>query len=74
MTKHFLMTLGTVQLIDQFQISDWNQSESSSSECRKDLGEKGKLRHWSRGHIFVVRSCGHIDTWKPIYKSVTLEQ
>ena len=40
-----------------------------TTKCRKDLGDKGKrLRHWSRGHIFIVRGCGHIDMWKPIYK------
>ena len=35
--------------------------------CRKDLGEKGRMHFWSRGHLFIVRSCGHIDTFKPIY-------
>ncbi len=43
-------------------------SAVESTSCRKDLGEKGKLRHWSRGHVFVVRSCGHVDTWKPIFR------
>lgn len=38
------------------------------TNCRKDLGDTKKLRHWSRGHVFIVRSCGHIDTFKPIYK------
>lgn len=39
-------------------------------KCRKDLGDHGKLRHWSRGHVFIVRSCGHIDFWAPIFKLV----
>ena len=39
-----------------------------SSSCRKDLGDGRRLRRWSRGHVFIVRSCGHIDTWRPIYK------
>ena len=41
---------------------------SELPQCRKDLGEQGRLRHWSRGHIFVVRSCGHVDLWAPIFK------
>ena len=27
-----------------------------------------RLRKWSRGHQFVVRGGGHIDTWQPLYK------
>ena len=40
----------------------------SETECNKDTGEGGKLQSWSRGHLFVVRPCGHIDTWHPLYK------
>ena len=36
--------------------------------CKKDLGEKRKLRLWSRGHLFIVRPCVHIDLWRPIYR------
>ena len=32
----------------------------------KDVGEPKKLRHWSRGHLYIVRPCGHIDLHKPI--------
>ena len=39
-----------------------------NTECRKDLGTRGRLHHWSRGHMLIVRCCGHIDTWKPTYK------
>ena len=39
-----------------------------SSSFRKDLGDCRRLRRWSRGHVFIVQSCGHIDTWRPIYK------
>ena len=38
--------------------------------CRKDTGKGGKLRKWSRGHQFVIRGGGHIDTWQPLYKYV----
>ena len=41
----------------------------STTECKKDTGEKGKLQSWSRGHLFIVRPCGHIDTWHPLYRS-----
>ena len=63
--------IGIMQLIDHFDLNNDSESISTvtpASQCRKDLGDKRKLRHWSRGHVFVVRSCGHIDTWKPIYK------
>ena len=36
--------------------------------CTKNIGEKSKLRKWSRGHQFIVRAGGHIDDWQPIYK------
>ena len=49
-------------------LNDCEVMEGTSTSCRKDLGDRGKLRHWSRGHVFIVRGCGHIDTWKPIYK------
>ncbi len=42
--------------------------ESDEDMCRKDTGEMRKLRLWSRGHVFIVRSCGFIDMWKPIYR------
>ena len=38
--------------------------------CRKDTGKGSKLRKWSRGHQFVIRGGGHIDTWQPLYKYV----
>ena len=40
----------------------------SDTQCRKDIGEPKRLRRWSRGHQFIVRAGGHIDTWKPLYK------
>ena len=36
--------------------------------CSKELGVRGRIRHWSRGHLFICRPCGHIDLWRPIYK------
>jgi len=39
--------------------------------CKKNIGENGKLRKWSRGHQFIVRSGGHIDDWQPLYKCVS---
>ena len=35
---------------------------SEPTLCRKDTGEPKKLRRWSRGHQFIVRGGGHIDT------------
>ena len=51
---------GTKDLLDPSQMGS-SMSAHDDNECRKDLGEKGKIRHWSRGHVFVVRTCGHID-------------
>jgi len=42
--------------------------EPDQHMCRKDIGEMRKLQLWSRGHVFIVRSCGFIDMWKPIYR------
>lgn len=40
------------------------------TKCKKDTGEKEKLQMWSRGHFFIVRPCGHIDQWQPLYRYV----
>ena len=64
------MYSGAKDLLNEFPLvaqTDLQLAEDQST-CRKDLGARGKLRHWSRGHVFIVRSCGHVDTWKPIYK------
>ena len=31
--------------------------------CTKDLGERKRLRKWSRGHQFIIRAGGHTDMW-----------
>ena len=41
---------------------------NEASECRKDLGIRKTLRMMSRGHQFVVRAGGHIDSWTPLYQ------
>ena len=41
---------------------------NEDTSCSKDTGERTKLQTWSRGHLFIVRPCGHIDTWQPLYK------
>ncbi len=45
-------------------MADETQLAISEALCRKDTGN---LRKWSRGHQFVVRGGGHIDTWQPLY-------
>jgi len=42
--------------------------EQLDSRCNKDLGERTTLRKMSRGHQFVVRAGGHIDSWTPLYQ------
>ena len=46
----------------------WWLATVVGEECKKDTGKRKKDRHWSRGHFFVVRTCGHIETWRPLYK------
>jgi hypothetical protein len=44
---------------------------TSGKPCNKELGNKEQPTR-SRGLLFVVRACGHIDRWAPIYKYVYL--
>lgn len=32
----------------------------STTQCNKDTGDRGRLQSWSRGHLLIVRPCGHI--------------
>ena len=48
-------------------ITDAAVSDDSEG-CKKNVGEPKRLRRWSRGHQFVVRAGGHIDSWQPLYK------
>lgn len=43
-------------------------SDPSEEVCRKNTGQAKRLRKWSRGHQFIVRGGGHIDTWQPLYR------
>ena len=43
-------------------------SGEAATSCNKDVGTYTRLRHWSRGHVFICRPCGHIDYWEPIYR------
>lgn len=67
---HFIVAnilVGTAEFVHQFP-SVVDNYEPTRPTCRKDIGEKKKLRLWSRGHLFIVRPCGHIDLWRPIYR------
>ena len=44
-------------------------SSSVNEGCKKDLGKDGTLRRFSRGHFFIVRPSGHIETHSPLYTS-----
>ena len=35
---------------------------------RKNTGKNRSLRKWSRGHQFIVRVGGHIDTWRSLFR------
>ena len=45
-----------------------DNQDNGLTSCRKDLGASKRLRHWSRGHLFICRPCGHIDFSQPIYR------
>ena len=72
--SYFKLILGTRSLINDCNpdlMKDFQPEMESvpTLSCRKDLGEiPGKLRHYSRGHVFIVRPCGHIEFWKSIFK------
>ena len=45
-----------------------DEDEATKTSCNKDTGGKKTLQKWTRGHLFVVRGGGHIDTWQPLYQ------
>lgn len=60
---------GTFQLLSKNSSMLVSTDIADSTEvCRKDIGDTKKLRKWSRGHQFVVRGGGQIDTWQPLYR------
>ena len=60
---------GTAELLlNHPDMANSDEDDNLVTACNKDRGEKCRLHMWSRGHLFIVRSCGHIDTWKPLYK------
>ena len=62
---------GTTDIIDKFpkMSADLDDEDSSSKpSCNKETGEKKCIQRWTRGHFFVVRGGGHIDTWQPLYQ------
>lgn len=60
--------VGTASLVQMNFTTSAGVVESLSTACNKDTGGKQRLRMWSRGHLFIVRCCGHIDMWRPLYK------
>ena len=62
--------LGTSELIAAHPgiVKDTHVEDPSEPLCRKDIGKKQRLRKWSRGHQFVVRGGGHIDSWQPLFQ------
>ena len=45
-----------------------DEDEGTKTTCNKDTGGKKTLQKWSRGHLFIVRGSGFIDTWQPLYE------
>ena len=66
-------TLGTSTFIQehpQLLQTEGTTVQELQTTCSKELGVRGRLRHRSRGHLFICRPCGHIDLWRPIYKFI----
>ena len=45
-----------------------DEQEATMTSCNKDTGTRKKVQKWTRGHLFVVRGGGHIETWQPLYQ------
>lgn len=68
---HIYMYIGLVSKYTEIMIHEDFSNDDQSSDpnlCHKNLGDSKRLRHWNRGHLFIVRPCGHIDFSQPIYK------
>ena len=68
-----LHTLGIAEMISKHPevpnvVDDTAEDDDTKTTCNKDTGTQKKLQKWTRGHLFVVRGGGHIDTWQPLYK------
>lgn len=67
---HSFVSIGTSSLIKNHpsvvDLADLSNQEEKL--CRKDIGKSKRMRRWSRGHQFIVRGGGHIDSWSPLYK------
>ena len=77
-TDHPFLTvlpLGITPLIQNNPslLDDVALQEPDASLCRKDIGKRSRLRHWSRGHQFIVRGGGHIDIRQPLYRCGTFD-
>jgi hypothetical protein len=45
----------------------------NSTKCNKDTDGKKQLQRWTRGHFFVVRGGGHIDTLLTAKKLIDMD-
>lgn len=70
--QHYVNPTGTEHFIKRNPsvLDDCEVQSDRDTTCQKDTGEKSRLQMWSRGHFFIVRPCGHIDQWKPLYRYV----
>ena len=56
-----LLILGSLiekhpSILGSFAVEEETDSANKST-CKKDLGGKQRLKHWSRGHVFICRPC-----------------
>ena len=45
-----------------------DEDDETKTSCNKDTGTRKKVQKWTRGHLFIVRGGGHIETWQPLYQ------
>ena len=69
----YILYAGTSTLLSENPalITSAEIEDSSQPICRKDTGQKKKLRKWSRGHQFVVRGGGTL-TAGLLFSSMTV--
>ena len=64
---------GITYLVTNRHVADSDNFEHSEEDiekrCKKDTGDRVRLRKWSRGVLVAVAGSGHILWWCPLYNS-----
>lgn len=75
MIKARLSTLTDITYLAGFStlISEHSEmaQEADTAEvnvCRKDTGDRKRIRSWSQGYQFVISGGGHIEAFAPLFE------